>query len=240
MSNLINKFIRWPLSKMGIHVCQTHKFPICDGSLLDLAVPAFLTRFTDFTVCQVGASDGKTSDPLEHLIRKYDLRGVLIEPLPKSFELLQKKYINSKNITCVNCAVSEVSGTVSFFCPKDDGHHGLSDFQKSGLTKKSMLKAGINDDAIEQITVMSKTLVDIIREQGLDRIHLLQIDTEGFDFEIVKCALNLPDLPPVIHFESIHLSKLDKLGSRELLASKGYYLIESEMDTLAYQRPLIA
>lgn len=85
---LFHRIFRRPLQNVGIHLCRTHKYPICTESLLDLAVPALLPKFNDFTICQVGASNGQTSDPLAHLIRKYGLKGVLIEPLPNSFSVL--------------------------------------------------------------------------------------------------------------------------------------------------------
>jgi FkbM family methyltransferase len=235
LRSIFYRCVRRPLQELGVHICATHKFPICTGSLLDLAVPAFLPKFQDFVVCQVGASDGKTSDPLAHLIQKYDLRGVLIEPLPSSFNLLTEKYRRSERIVCVNCAISDAEGWVSFFCPKANGKADLSDSQKSGMSKQALLKAGILEVDIEEIVVTSKTLLQIMKEQGLEKIDLLQIDTEGFDYEIVKQALKLPSPPPLIHFETIHLSKSDKLSSREHLAARGYSLIESETDTLAYQ-----
>jgi FkbM family methyltransferase len=235
LKSVFYRCVRRPLQKIGVRICAAHKFPICTGSLLDLAIPAFLPKFQDFVVCQVGASDGKTSDPLAHLIRNYDLRGILIEPLTTSFKLLAEKYRGSERIVCVNCAISNTEGLISFFRPNENGKSDISDSQKSGMSKQALLKAGILEADIEEIVVTSKTLAQIMNEQGLERIDLLQIDTEGFDYEIVKQALNLPSPPPIIHFETIHLSRSDKLSSREYLSAKGYSLIESETDTLAYQ-----
>ncbi|TDU71409.1 FkbM family methyltransferase [Prosthecobacter fusiformis] len=236
---LFHQTVRIPLKKFGIHVCASHKYPVCSGSLLDLAVAAFLPTIDDFVVCQVGASDGKSSDPLEHLIDKYELKGILIEPLPGSFELLAKKYHRYERITCVNCAISDIEGLVTFYCPKNNGRTGISEFQKSGMTKVSLVKAGIPESDIEEISVNSKTLPQVMQDQGLAKIDLLQIDTEGYDYEIVKQGLKLPAPPAIIHFETIHLSRFDKLNSRHVLTAKGYSLIESETDTLAYQFNLL-
>lgn len=227
--------LRLLLRKFGFNICRMHKFPICTGSLLDIAIPAFRPKFENFLICQVGASDGITSDPLEHLIQRYNLQGILIEPLPHSFKLLSDKYNLNDQITCVNCAISDAEGQVVFFCPKEGRNLNLSHFQKSGLSKQSLLQAGIAEKDIQEIRVHSKTLQQVMTECNLPRIDLLLIDTEGFDFEIVKHALRLPLPPPIIHFETIHLSRADRVGSRDLLASRGYSLIESETDTLAYQ-----
>lgn len=73
-------------------------------------------------------------------------------------------------------------------------------FQKLGLNKNSLLQAGMREADIEEITVSPKTFLQVMKEQYLDKTHLLQIDTEGFDFEIVRHALKLPFSPPIIHF----------------------------------------
>lgn len=149
-------------------------------------------------------------------------------------------YRNNKRIRCVNCVVSDTEGEVSFYCPKGSAGSRVLDFQKSGLSKKSLIQAGLPEEDIEEIVVNSKTLSQIIKKTSYDRIHLLQIDTEGFDFEIVKLGLQLRWPPPIIHFESIHLSKSDKQDSRTLLVFEGYALIESETDTLAYHKSALA
>ena len=237
---ILHHLLRIPLQKLGVHICKAHKFPVCTGNLLDLVVPAFLPYSKDFLVLQIGASDGKLSDPLERLIELYHLRGILIEPLPDSFKLLQEKYHQNEKITCVNCAISEKEGLIRFFCPKVTGTYGLSEFQKSGISKRSLLQAGIPETDIEEIIVTSKTLLRIMEENQISKIDLLQIDTEGHDFEIVKQAIKLLLPPTIIHFETIHLSRADRQESRALLGAKGYLLFESETDTLAYQRDLIA
>lgn len=78
----------------------------------------------------------------------------------------------------------------------------------------------------------------ICEECNLSEIGILVIDTEGFDFEIVKYALAMRSPPSIIHFETIHLNRSDRLESRKILSSRHYCIIESETDTLAYQSSL--
>lgn len=108
------------------------------------------------------------------------------------------------------------------------------------MSKESLLREGIPEGEIVEILVPSKTLFQIMTEQNFERIDLLQIDTEGFDFEILKHALGQSIWPSIIHFETLHLSRSDKLHSRKLLREKGYSFIESETDTLAYRLDRLA
>jgi hypothetical protein len=64
-------------------------------------------------------------------------------------------------------------------------------------------------------------------------VNLLQIDTEGYDFEIIK-MVNFETLrPDVIHYEHRHLSDADRVACERLLASHGYRLHVAGVDTTA-------
>ena len=96
---------------------------------------------------------------------------------------------------------------------------GLSSFNKAillekikdGTILKKAKKEGINlpkneEDWIEAIEINSISPSTLISKFGKEKIDLLAIDTEGFDFEIIK-MLDLSNISPeVIIFEEIHFT----------------------------------
>jgi len=67
----------------------------------------------------------------------------------------------------------------------------------------------------------------------------LQVDTEGFDYEIIKSTFQAGLQPDIINFEIIHLSPEQKIECAHLLASKGYRYLTIGRDMIAVQDRLI-
>ena len=62
-------------------------------------------------------------------------------------------------------------------------------------------------------------------------IDLLQIDAEGYDFQIIN---SLGDITPkIIHFESFDLTAKDWVNFKHYCDRKGYGFIQGKQDTLA-------
>jgi hypothetical protein len=86
------------------------------------------------------------------------------------------------------------------------------------------------------IEVPTTPLARIIADAGLERIDLLQVDTEGFDDVIVQMGLALESSPIFINFEHLHLSYKAELTLYRSLVDAGYSLVKSSWDTLAWKR----
>lgn len=67
----------------------------------------------------------------------------------------------------------------------------------------------------------------------MQRIDLLHIDTEGYDFEILKTIDFSVIQPAVILYETKHLSPCDQQASVELLSRYGYQIQLLGADALA-------
>ena len=77
------------------------------------------------------------------------------------------------------------------------------------------------------------TVESILRQHGFDTVDLLQIDAEGYDYEIIK-TIDFQQLrPSIIAFEQLHLSERDRDNCIELLASHGYRFLVERMDVIA-------
>ena len=87
--------------------------------------------------------------------------------------------------------------------------------------------------------VRSVTLEHLFDEHGVKTITLLQIDTEGFDLEVIRMALKTGILPALINYEFVNLSLKERLESCRLLAEHGYLFLHGRWDTLAVRDTVI-
>ena len=72
---------------------------------------------------------------------------------------------------------------------------------------------------------------------GIDKINLLQIDVEGFDYEVIKIFDISKSKPGMIVFESSHLSETDYRSCLNLLAENGYSTKKMGRNTAAMWQP---
>jgi len=73
----------------------------------------------------------------------------------------------------------------------------------------------------------------LFRKNQVEKIDLLQIDTEGFDFEIIQ-LFNLDFVSPTaIIYEQVHLSSISKDHCQKHLKGNGYQLFSFEANCLA-------
>ena len=220
---------------VGLKITRRHRYPICNMNLLDLAVPAALFYDTSFFFIQIGANDGFTNDPLHGLILKHGLRGILIEPLDWSFSALSERYRGNDRVLLENVAISREDGYVSMYVPI--GSEGSVDrSQKSSIMEGNTAKhfGGIGSKMVRAKTM---TVQSLVKKHGIGKVTLLQIDTEGFDYQIIKQFFELGLFPTYLHFESLHLGRKEMEECRDSLGRNGSSWVESTVNTLAVRMP---
>lgn len=201
-----------------------------------------------FTFVQIGAHVGDEGDPLTGCIRAKGLRGVLVEPQAAAFAALQRNYADQPQLHFERAVIAPTDGTAKFYRadPEFWAAHGLPpgiDTQISALDPAQIrfhvdlfggkALAARENEYLRFDEIPALTLATLLAKHGIARPNLLQIDTEGFDFEIIKMVdwANPPDL---IHYETVHLSVVDRKASWDLLRSKGYRLFATNVyNTLA-------
>jgi len=62
------------------------------------------------------------------------------------------------------------------------------------------------------------------------------VDTEGFDCEIVRTALDAGLRPPIINYEFIQATRRDQTDCKQRLKQDGYSFIDIGRDTLVVRR----
>ena len=186
--------------------------------LLDVEHPQFL---------QIGAFDGQTDDALYQSVCRYNLKGWVVEPQPLAFESLRATYRDQPWVTPIRCAVSNQSEIRTLYTTTDAAST-VASFDRAHLLKHS-----VKSERITSVPVECVTMDQLIKEYEMNPLHLLQIDTEGFDFEILKSLMASSLRPTVIRYEQLHLSRTEKDQALKMLAEEGYQFVSTRQDILA-------
>ena len=203
------------------------------------------------TLIQVGANDGKTNDPFYQFITKYGWSGVLLEPQPTVFEeSLTKTYSAYPQIKLENAAIAD-GADLSFYqisFSKKRWATGLSGFDRTSLERQiesgyvdrkasqnNETPPGNREDYIEEVRVSTTTFEALLSKYELKNVNVLGIDTEGFDYEVLKSFPFEKIKPELVLFESKNLQNSDFIAAKKLLSDFGYSLFWQKGDTLAIQ-----
>lgn len=220
---------------------------------------AWLARRPEFTVVQIGAYTGDTSnDPLYSFLSE-QLPGhprsvaVLVEPVRDYFEQLKDTYAGWPQVRLENAAIAESAGERDFFrIGVDPTEHGQADWlaQLGSLREDRMTslweryeqelfdREGVEQDlaafwhanrVVERVRCM--TLEQLLNEYGISRPDLLQIDAEGYDYAILRTLDFSRIRPRFINYERVLLQE-DEPTCRAMLTSAGYKLFDWGQDTL--------
>ena len=90
---------------------------------------------------------------------------------------------------------------------------------------------------IEEMSVPCAPFGQLLSDHGITRLDLLHIDTEGYDFEILKTVdFAGPTAPGAVLYEHAHLSPGDVAAAELLLRAAGYRVVPMARDTYAERR----
>ncbi|HOJ53107.1 MAG TPA: FkbM family methyltransferase [Phycisphaerae bacterium] len=191
---------------------------------------------------QIGSNDGMVGDPLYELIMENkSWSGVFVEPVRYLFERLRRNYADADRFIFENVAIGATRGSQDFYYVgreaeahfKDDlppWYDQLGSFRREHIIKAlgSRMEPFIVTEKINTVP-----LNDVLAKNGIDRIDLLHIDTEGYDYQVLAQLDFSKYQPLVILFEHKHLSPDEKAKARALLAEHGYMTRIFGGDTLA-------
>ncbi len=192
---------------------------------------------------QIGANDGVTYDPLHRYITKHNLAGVALEPAPSVFEVLTRTYAAYPRVKCINAAIGKERGRAPLYTVKDE-HLKTEDARRAFTGGASFLKgvrlktlAGKLPGNIDPESYVVSTPVEVMTFEDLavERVDFLQIDAEGYDYEILKTVDLRRYRPTIINFESHFLSRGDAEECKALLRAHGYEFFDCGSDTTAYR-----
>ncbi len=196
-------------------------------------------------IIQCGANDGITVDPIFDFMKANidSVGAVLIEPLPEVFDLLSERYRNRDNIITINKAVGP-KGDIDLYRIKREYSEyyrgiiasGITSFNRDYVLKKAATLLDLEgvppEDRIEKLTVETMSLTRIYEQHKeiIGNEPFVQIDTEGFDDQVIF-TIDFNVLQPIaINYEFCHLNEKSLNELRGHLRSKGYQVFQWSRD----------
>lgn len=218
--------------KLGIARCHLPPALVREPTLnlrssLRYFVADQLLRDRAFTFLQIGAYDGRDDDDLRELVIEHRLQGVLVEPQPLAFARLQETYRNQPQLTLLQAAIAERPGTRNLYCRRDATSMAAS------FDRDILLKHGIPASEVVAVRVACHSVDTVLATAGLERVDLVQIDAEGYDYEIIRTIDFARIRPAIVRFEFRHLSNRDADACLALLAGHSYRFLVEGRDIIA-------
>ncbi len=203
-------------------------------NVLDLVVQEVYRENGQFSFIEIGANDGKHVDPMYRYVRNSGWKGLLVEPHPSIFKKLRENYRGIPGMVLENSAITERDGSVKLFAfESDDLHAGMLASLNKGYVK-------FNGDGVKgkvkEFEVPSLSVSSLLLKHGIEEFDLLQIDTEGHDYNILIQFLDRGILPRIIHFENNFFTWSEKNEVARRLTNLGYNYLHLGIDTLAYRQ----
>ena len=201
---------------------------------------AFAVAYPDAFFVEIGANDGDHHDHLRPFILSGQWRGIMVEPVPYVFARLKANYGHLGRIQLANVAIADRDGQLPFYHPAEVAdpeaeqvpgwYHGLGSFSRETVLRHAEDIPDIEERIVSQ-DVACLTFDSLCERYGADRVDLLVVDTEGYDWEILRNIDFSKQRPRVIAYEHYHLSAEDQASSRRHLEGLGYETLEEGFDT---------
>ena len=208
-------------------------------------------------IIQIGANDGQINDPIyDFVMKNKDITNIaLIEPQASIIEYLEKNYEQHPSSNIYNLAIGP-EDSLKLFRVKPEYYdvfiqrylQGSPNYRvPSGFTSsiKSHVEKHVTgnipdnltvEEVIEELVIPCLTLTKFRQsiEWNEKIIHVLQIDTEGMDDQIIYASDIKINSPLMINFEHIHLVKENEEKLHDHLKQNGYHVYKySNSDTIA-------
>jgi FkbM family methyltransferase len=213
--------------------------------LRNLAGPRLLAEFSlaypEAFFVEIGSNDGEQHDHLRPFILSGAWQGIMVEPVPYVFERLRSGYGTHERIALENAAIGERDCVLPFFHVRDasaeeraelpDWYDGIGSFSRDALLGHAAEIPDI-ERRIVRAEVTTLTFQSLCDRHGVDRVDLLVIDTEGYDWRILSSIdLDTRRRPRLIVYEHYHLSAEERAAAADYLRAQGYETMEEGFDT---------
>lgn len=237
----MKKYIQSLLHKYGLRISKIGPYTIFD---FESFLYRHLAVHNTLTFLQIGANDGVMNDPIYNfnLANKDVVSGYVLEPLPDIFEKLVENYKCCPGVKPFNLAIHSTQSEMVLHRVKPERAkevpafaRGIASFDANHWEKSTLVPSA---DFIEQIKVKCVSFSDFIKSNAIDKLDLLLIDTEGYDFEILM-SIDFTNIKPrIIHFE--HGVRNQVMSAEKFmqvcnhLNFYGYQIIAESYDATAY------
>lgn len=242
---LLTQRLGLALTRLGLAVERTSRSQSLDA-LLVRRLTAVRRARGEFFFLQIGANDGISHDPIHAFVTANRLAGIVVEPLPDVFARLDHTYRRHPQIRKVNAAIHNTEERLTLYRPDprlggDSSGIASFDRHRHELTRE---RSGIRSEDIVAVEVPAIALPALLERERVTHLDLLQIDTEGYDMDILESLDLERHRPSIIRFEHGIYSGApvrDKLRAALLrLYDHGYSIAMERVDAMAWRHEDIA
>jgi FkbM family methyltransferase len=202
--------------------------------------------YQDIFVLKIGANDGITNDPLATLLladARY--RGLLVEPIPQYAAMLRVNSGKCGRFVVEQAAVAASSGTANMYYVDESALKGIGngnlDWLRSiaSLNRRHVIKHLSPElhSAVKEAPVECLTVNALLSRNNVQKIDLLHIDCEGFDYVILRQFDFTTVRPRIVLFEKKHLTAQDLQAAKVMMEFAGYEVEEMETDVFCLAKP---
>jgi FkbM family methyltransferase len=199
-----------------------------------------------FFFLQIGANDGVSHDPIHAFVSTFRIAGIVVEPLPDVFERLCATYSKHPQIKKLNIAVHEELERVTLYRPATDNgdqNSGIASLNQDRF-KLTSERSGVQEEDIQAVEVPAMSLSRLLESEQVKHLDLLQIDTEGYDMQILAGLDITKHKPSIIRFEhGVYSGVPAREELRETLLhlyDHGYSVAMERVDAVAWLNADIA
>jgi FkbM family methyltransferase len=199
-------------------------------------------RGPDVFVVSIGAMDGVTYDSLRPYVDRYGWSGLFVEPVPDQFDALVRSFAGaspSRRLQFERAAIADRDGDVEMVrVPASLVQTGQVGAWLIGMSTlwppRNGFTRGHERIAFEQhaqrFRVPSMTVPSLLTRHGIDRIDVLQIDVEGYDWTVLRQFDLARYRPAVVRVERGSVPLDEQRAMHEHLQAHGYAVIASGED----------
>lgn len=226
--------LRLQLVKAFDALCKIQRWRTLDRILINVA------ENTDrFFFVQIGANDGVIYDPIYKFVTRYNWAGILVEPVRCYFDRLLNNYRGYPNLQFENAAISDKDEQRDFYRVQEgldflpEWCNGLGTFDLNVLLTHKWAIPNLEDYVVKE-TVQCLSLVGLLEKYAVNEIDLLLIDTEGYDYQILK-QLDLNSIRPrILLYEHQYISQEQRHECEKRFRQYGYKVSSHMGNTLVY------
>ncbi|WP_141878420.1 FkbM family methyltransferase [Gramella sp. Hel_I_59] len=212
------------------------------------SIPFWINKCLDRkcrNIIQIGSNDGSKGDPLHKLILKRKKWEVLfVEPVPYLFDRLIKNYPNENRFSFEKLAINE-GKTETFYYVDSKAKEDITDLpfwydQLGSFNRSNIVNhlEGRLEPYIKEIEIKGTSLEELFKKNNIEKLDLLHIDTEGYDWKILK-QLDIGKYhPTIILFEHKHLSEAENIDSVKFVDTR-YHILKFASDYLCIKKEVM-
>lgn len=236
----LKNYLKKTLYKKGYQLSRTRNFVFLSSVLNKLVAQKGQINFV-----QIGGNDGVNDDPLYHFVtwNKNKVSGYILEPVGDYFNDLQRNYKKHPSVKTLNLAIHNTELEMIIHRVNPESAKKLPRYSKgiASFRKEHHVNCKIASQHIIEEKVACISLENLIKSNSIKQLDLLQIDTEGYDSEIILNIDFNTIKPSIINFEYYIPQTMSTETFNQVLKvlkENNYEIWQELNDITAYQRNL--